>query len=577
MHIYKKIIIVFVIIVLIPKFVQATDEIIKMQLEELNLSSFIKEGEKYAKDSLEKIDMEEVLNSAVKGKIEGKSIYNSLLKILGKEISSSIAIMGGILAIIVIHAILKNIGENIGNNSVSQITYYAQYILIVTLIMTSFLTTVDIVKTSVINLTSYINILVPLLLALIATSGTAITASVIQPIILAAIVFIGNGINLYVIPVLMISTVLGIVSNLSDKIQIKKLSKMLKSSIVWIIGFVFTLFVSILSLEGTLTSSVDGLTIKGLKTVSNTFVPVVGKALSDSVDTVLGATAVIKNAVGVVGIIVVIGICAIPIIKLIVLNVLYNLAQVIAEPLADKKIVNVIGEIAGAFKVLLGIMFCVTALLIIGIAIILKISNTGLMMRIRNKNMVNWLNSWTQKIIIVIVVCTIIEMILPEGKNKKYIKTVIGIYVVFTIISPVISKINNGTKIDLEKYFYQNNNYSETVTVSSKIDTNKYIEETYRKNLKTEITKTLLEDNYEVENIKIEIETKDGKEYGNITYLEIILTKKEEKKNIKINKIQIGENNNFSETSLVSEEEKIKVKNILSKLYKIEENKIVIK
>ena len=90
-----------------------------MQLDELNLSSFIKAGQEYTKNSLDEIDMEEVLNSAVKGKIEGKSIYISILKILGDEITESITVIGTILAIIVIHTILKNVGENIGNNSVS--------------------------------------------------------------------------------------------------------------------------------------------------------------------------------------------------------------------------------------------------------------------------------------------------------------------------------------------------------------------------------------------------------------------------------------------------------------------------
>lgn len=380
MHVYKKIIIIFILILTIPNIVQATDEIIESQLEALNLSSFIQEGEKYTKESFNNLDIGQVLNSAIKGKIDAKTIYSSVLKILGDEITSSITIIGGILAIIVIHAILRNIGENIGNNSISQIAYYVEYILIVTLIMKSFLTVIDMVKDAIVNLVSYINILIPLLLALVVTSGTAVTASAVQPVILWLIVLLGNGITMYILPILLISTVLGIVSNLSDKIQMGKLSKMLKSSIVWVMGFVLTLFVSFLSLEGTLTSGVDGLTLKGLKSASSTFIPVVGKVLSDSVDTVLGATAVIKNAVGIVGIIVVLGICVVPIIKLIVLNILYNLSAAIAEPLADKKIINVMEQIADTFKVLLAIMFSISALLIVGIAIILKISNTGLMM-----------------------------------------------------------------------------------------------------------------------------------------------------------------------------------------------------
>lgn len=287
MCVYKKTIILFLIIMLFPGTVQATNQLIESQLDALNLSSFIEEGEKYTKDIFEDVDIEELLKSAVSGKINTKTMYSGILSLFGNEIVSSITTIGGILAIIVIHAVLKNIGENIGNNSISQVAYYVEYILIVTLVMTSFTNVIDMVKTTITNLVAYINILIPLLLALVMTTGTAITASALQPVILGAIVFIGNGISLYVLPILLISTVLGIVSNLSDKIQIGKLSKMLKSGIVWVLGFVFTMFVSALSLEGTLTSSVDGLTIKGLKTASSTFIPVVGKVLGDSVDTVL--------------------------------------------------------------------------------------------------------------------------------------------------------------------------------------------------------------------------------------------------------------------------------------------------
>lgn len=284
---YKKILIIFLIIMIFSGTVQATDAIIATQLNALNLSSFIQEGEKYTKDIFKDLDIGKLFESAITGKINTKTIYSNILSLLGEEIVSSVTIIGGILAIIVIHAILKNIAENIGNNSISQVAYYVEYILIVTLVMTSFTNVIDMIKTTITNLVGYINILIPLLLTLIVTTGTAITASVIQPIILGIIVFIGNGITLYFLPLLLIATVLGIVSNLSDKIQIGKLAKMLKSSIVWVLGFVLTMFVSIISLEGTLTSSVDGLTIKGLKTASSTFIPVVGKVLGDSVDTVL--------------------------------------------------------------------------------------------------------------------------------------------------------------------------------------------------------------------------------------------------------------------------------------------------
>lgn len=377
----KKILILVLLLILIPNSSIATEQIIDDQMEALNLSSFITEGEKYTKETFPDLNVEDLITNSLTGQIDNSILYKALLKLLGKEVVSSITMLGSILVIIVLHSILKSIGENLGNDSVSKIAYFIEYILIITIIMSNFATIITTIQNTISNLVGFMNTLVPILIALIIATGQVASGALIQPILIFAIVFIGNIINLIVLPIVTVSMVLSIVSNISDKIQIGNLAKFFKSSVTWFLGFVITIFVGLLSLEGTLTSSVDGLTIKGIKTAASTFIPVVGKALGDSVDTVLGATSLIKNSVGFVGIIIVIGICVLPIIKLIVLNVMYSFVGAISEPLADKKIVNVINQMAGVFKILLGIMFFIAVLLIIGIALTLKISNASLMYR----------------------------------------------------------------------------------------------------------------------------------------------------------------------------------------------------
>ena len=182
-------------------------------------------------------------------------------------------------------------------------------------------------------------------------------------------------------PISLIATALGIVSNLSEKIQLNKLAKFLKSGISWGLGIVITVFITILSLEGELTSNVDGIAAKGVKAATTTFVPVVGKALGESADMVIGATSLLKNSLGIVGIIVIIGICALPIIKLSVLTVMYSFTSAICEPIADKKIISLLDQMGGTFKLLLAIIFFVSVLLIIGLAMCVKITNTGMMYR----------------------------------------------------------------------------------------------------------------------------------------------------------------------------------------------------
>lgn len=135
------------------------------------------------------------------------------------------------------------------------------------------------------------------------------------------------------------------------------------------------------SLEGTLASSVDGITAKTAKTVVSSAIPVVGKILGDAVDTVLGCGIVLKNAVGIVGVIIVIGICIMPIIKLVILSLAYKLLAVVSEPIADKNIVELLEQIGDIFKIFLGIICALSFMLIIGTSLVLKMSNSSVMYR----------------------------------------------------------------------------------------------------------------------------------------------------------------------------------------------------
>ena len=379
----KRIIIIFILISLyiIPNS-YATDEIISSQMETLNLSSFIKEGEKYTEEIFPDIDLSNLLNSAIRGEIDNKQMYSGILSVFGDEIVSAISLLGSILIVIVIHSLLKNFSENLSKNEgIGQIAYYVEYILIVTIIMSNFSNIINMMKEAISNLVGFVNCIVPILLALMSATGSITSVGLIQSLIIFAVVFIANTITLFVLPIALIATALGIVSNLSERIQIGKLSKFLKSGVTWFLGVIVTIFVSILSLEGGLTSNVDGLAAKGIKSAATTFIPVVGKALGESVDMVIGSTALLKNSIGIVGMFIIIGICAMPIIKLAILTITYHFASSICEPLADKKIVSLLEQMGGTFKVLLGIMFFASVLLIIGLAMCIKISNSGMMYR----------------------------------------------------------------------------------------------------------------------------------------------------------------------------------------------------
>lgn len=379
----KKIILIFILILIIPTnaLAETEEEIMSSTQEKFNISGFISQAQEYTGDFFEDMDLSDIFNQAVQGKVNNQTIYKKIIKILGNEVSSNIKILISILVIIVIHGILKSITDSLDNSNVSQIIYFVQYILIVTLIMSNFTEIIKLIKETANNLVGFINLLMPLLLTLMVYTGNITTSSVLEPIVLFISNFIGNIIVDALIPIVLIIVVFSIISKISDRVQVEKISKFLKSGVVWFLGIVLTIFVGVVSLEGTLSSSVDGVTAKTAKAAVSSVIPVVGKVLGDVVDSVLGCGVILKNAVGVVGVIVIIGICILPVLKIATLSIMYSLASAVVQPVADDKIVKLLDEMSGVFKLLLAILCSLSVILIIGVTLVIKISNSGMMYR----------------------------------------------------------------------------------------------------------------------------------------------------------------------------------------------------
>lgn len=382
----KKLIILFLMILfaIVPvsnTYAIDNDNTIKQQQEEFGIQDFIKNAKQYTGEFFDEIDIGEVLNDAIEGQVDNSTLLKRIINLLGSEVITSLKAIGSILTVIVIHSVLKSISENLENEGVAKLIYYVQYILIVTIIMTNFTQIVKMVQDTCVNLVAFMNMLVPLLITLMLYTGSIATSGVLEPIILFMINFVSNIVQDIIIPFVLIFTSLVIISKISDNVQVDKLAKFLKSGIVWFLGIVLTIFVGVVSLEGTMSSSVDGITAKTTKAIVSSAIPVVGKILGDAVDTVLGCGIVLKNAVGIVGVIVVIGICIMPIIKLATLTISYKLVSVVSQPISDKKIVGLLEQMGDIFKILLAILSAMSFMLIIGTALVLKISNSGMMYR----------------------------------------------------------------------------------------------------------------------------------------------------------------------------------------------------
>lgn len=203
--------------------------------------------------------------------------------------------------------------------------------------------------------------------------------------------------------------------------------------------------------------------------------------------------------------------------------------------------------------------------------------------------MITYISSWARQVIVSVVVAIILEMILsPNSKSTKYIKTVIGIYVVYTIIAPGLKLIGGKNldfaNIDYENYLTSSEIYQNLESSVEKIETNNF-EETYKLNLKQDMENKLREKGYIVSNIKLEVNLEENSEqYGRIENIELNISKKvnednneNEKNEIAVNKIKIGEQTNSTIKRQLTEEEEREIKMFMSEEYGINNKQISIR
>ena len=276
----KKIFIILIVFILIPKYTFAENEmdttsIIEKQESAFGIKDFLKECENYAPDYVKDLDIKNIFNSSITGKIDNQKILKKILKQFGCGTADALKIFVNMLIIVLIHSLLKSLTDGLENGSVSQIVYYVQYILIVTIIMASFSEILTIITEAIDNMVGFAESLVPLLITLMLYTGSITTSGVLEPILLFLIEFTASFIRIIIVPIISLITVLIIISKISDRVQINKIAKFMKSSVVWTLGVILTVFIGIVSLEGSLTSAVDGVTAKTAKAAVSSLIPVV--------------------------------------------------------------------------------------------------------------------------------------------------------------------------------------------------------------------------------------------------------------------------------------------------------------
>ena len=270
---------------------------------------------------------------------------------------------------------VTNFHASFSRKSITDIAFLSIYFIFVYILSNSFKNCYDLAKKTLETQFSFIEVSTPLYVTTVAATGHVTYATSINAIFLYMIHICTVLIEKTLFPLAYWTFLLTMVNNASDKIQISKIIILLRQSINWILGFAMTVFVSLLSLSGLKGATVDKIGVKTIKYTMGNFVPVVGRLLSDTLDTVISSATVLKNSVGIVGIIAICLISIYPFLKLVIITWLYRLAAGIIEPVSDKKLSNLVSAAASSVQTMTTMILIVSMTLILSLGIIITVCN----------------------------------------------------------------------------------------------------------------------------------------------------------------------------------------------------------
>lgn len=383
-RIFEKIIVIIYLIFLININLyniyaeETNSSITKDVSKSYNLDEYISTiNDNVNKIGNENIDFTNIAKDMISGKNgDYSTVISKVIKLFSKELFSTIKGAITIFIIVIIMAIISNFKLE-KDSSIAKLSQLTCFIAIVTITITTFLDTISMFKKIIGAITTLMQVISPFLLSILISTGAITSTGIIQPLLLFLASLVGFIVNYIVVPLFTISLAFIVICSISENIKLEKMSKLFTKSSLWIVGVIFTSFLGVLSLETSISSSVDSLSVKTTQAAVSNFVPVVGKFFSDSFESVVGATKIVGKVGGAVGIISVIVIAIVPIIKIASIMIVYITLAALVEPILDNSTISkYLSSLANIYKTLLGVLIGIIILFVISTGIILNLVNS---------------------------------------------------------------------------------------------------------------------------------------------------------------------------------------------------------
>lgn len=291
-------------------------------------------------------------------------------------------LLGTLILLTVFSMFLQSLQNSFEKSTVSKAAYSIVFMVLIIIALNSFHVAITYTEETISTMVSFIMALIPAaLLALIASSGGVVSAAFFHPVILFLMNVSGLFIQYVILPLLFLSALLSIVSTLSEHYKVTQLANLLRNWSIGLLGMFLTVFLGVISVQGASAAVTDGITIRTAKFITGNFIPVIGRMFTDATDTVISASVLLKNTVGIAGVAILLIIAAFPAIKILMIAFIYKFAAPILRLLGGGPIIACLDIISKSIIYVFAALAIVSLMFFLSITVIIATGNLTMMVR----------------------------------------------------------------------------------------------------------------------------------------------------------------------------------------------------
>ena len=315
----------------------------------------------------QKMKFSDLVSKLTEGESVGEFLWEFFRETASYEFAYAKKSMIQILLIVLVAAVFHNFAGVFQNQQAAELGFYVLYILFITICVGTFQTLIDSVASGVSNILQFFRALGPVYFTVVAVTNGSVSSIAFYNILLFIIYLAELLITSILLPFVQTFFVLRILNELSKEAYLSKFGDFVEMIIKWILRIFLAAVVGINLIQGMLSPAIDAVKRNVLRGGTEAL-PILGEAIGGVTEVVLGTAVLIRNGIGVAGMIICIAICLVPVVQMTAIVLLYRLMAALIQPISEKRMVNCIGNMADGASLLLQILLTSAALFLIVIA-----------------------------------------------------------------------------------------------------------------------------------------------------------------------------------------------------------------